>query len=232
MDLAFRSIAELSAALTARELDATALVRHVLDRIDGAGSALNAFVTVLRDPALREAEAAATRAAAGRRRSALDGIPIAIKDNIDLAGVPTGNGFGGAQPWRVPEADAEVVRRLREAGAIVVGKLGMHEGALGATNDNPHTGRVFNPHHVGFTPGGSSGGSGAAVGAGLCCAALGTDTGGSVRIPAAYCGVVGFKGSFGLASTRGVVPLSYRLDHIGPLTRTVGDAALMIRAMA
>jgi aspartyl-tRNA(Asn)/glutamyl-tRNA(Gln) amidotransferase subunit A len=108
----------------------------------------------------------------------------------------------------------------------------MHEGALGATNDNPHTGRVANPHHVGFTPGGSSGGSGAAVGAGLCCAALGTDTGGSVRIPAAYCGVVGFKGSFGLASTRGVVPLSYRLDHVGPLTRTVGDAALMIRAMA
>ncbi|MBV8168067.1 MAG: amidase, partial [Alphaproteobacteria bacterium] len=103
---------------------------------------------------------------------------------------------------------------------------------LGATNDNPHTGRVFNPHHVGFTPGGSSGGSGAAVGAGLCCAALGTDTGGSVRIPAAYCGVVGFKGRFGLASTRGVVPLSHRLDHVGPLTRTVGDAALMMRAMA
>jgi aspartyl-tRNA(Asn)/glutamyl-tRNA(Gln) amidotransferase subunit A len=124
------------------------------------------------------------------------------------------------------------VRRLRDAGAIILGKLNMHEGALGATNDNPHLGRAINPHRTGFTPGGSSGGSGAAVAAGLCCAALGTDTGGSVRIPAAYCGVVGLKASFGLVSIRGVVPLSYRLDHVGPLTRTVADAALMLGAMA
>src|SRR5215831_4150634 len=126
-DPAFRSIASLSAALSARELDAVALTRHFLARIDGPGRALNAYVTVTREQALRDAEGAAARAAAGRRRGPLDGIPIALKDNIDLAGVPTGNGFGGTAPWRVPEADAEVVRRLREAGAIVVGKLNMHE---------------------------------------------------------------------------------------------------------
>src|SRR5258706_5637044 len=137
MDLAFRSIAELSAALAARELDAVALVRHVLERIDGQGQALNAFVTVLRDPALREAEAAAARAAAGRRRSPLDCIPIAIKDNIDLAGVPTGNGFRGPAPWPVPEADAQVRRRVRQAGPTRAGTLGMLQGPPGPTAGNP-----------------------------------------------------------------------------------------------
>jgi len=228
---AFRSIGELSAALGAGALDAVRLTEEFLARIDGPGRALNAYVVVCRDAALQAARAAATRAAAGRRLGPLDGIPVALKDNIDLAGVPTGNGFGGA-PWRVPDHDAEVVRRLRAAGAVILGKLTMHEGALGATNDNPHTGRTHNPHRVGFTPGGSSGGSGAAVAAGLCAAALGTDTGGSVRLPAAYCGVVGLKPSYGLVSTRGVVPLSYRLDHVGPLTRTVEDAALMLDGMA
>jgi Asp-tRNA(Asn)/Glu-tRNA(Gln) amidotransferase A subunit family amidase len=230
-DLAFQPIAALSAALESGAFDAVALTRHYLARIDGPGRALNAFVTLTREPALREAEQAAARAAGGRRRGPLDGIPIALKDNIDVAGVPTGNGFGGA-PWRVPAADAAVVRRLRAAGAVILGKLNMHEGALGATNDNPHVGRAINPHRAGFTPGGSSGGSAAAVVAGLCAAALGTDTGGSVRIPAAYCGVVGLKPSYGLISTRGVVPLSTRLDHVGPLTRTVADAALMLDAMA
>ena len=150
-----------------------------------------------------------------------------MKDNIDVAGVPTSNGFGGPA-WRIPSEDSESVRRLRAAGAVILGKLNMHEGALGATTDNPHHGRTINPYRAGHSPGGSSGGSGAAVAAGLCCAALGTDTGGSVRIPASYCGVVGLKPSFGLISTRGVVPLSYRLDHVGPLTRTVADAAIML----
>ncbi len=156
---------------------------------------------------------------------------MAIKDNIDVAGVPTSNGFGGP-PYRIPDTDSEVVRRLRAAGAIILGKLNMHEGALGSTSDNPHFGRVINPHRDGYSPGGSSGGSGAAVAAGLCCAALGTDTGGSVRIPAAWCGIVGLKPSYGLVSMRGVVPLSYRLDHVGPLTRTVEDAAVMLNALA
>src|SRR5258706_5770142 len=135
MDLAFQSIAALSPALATRALDAVDLTRHFLARIDGPGRALNAFVTVFREQALADAAGSAGRAAAGRRRGPLDGIPIALKDNIDVAGVPTGNGFGGTAPWRVPEQDAEVTRRLREAGAVILGKLNMHEGALGATND-------------------------------------------------------------------------------------------------
>ena len=230
-DLAFLSIARLTGLIDQGALDPVALARLYLDRAEGVGRPLNAFVLLCRDTALAEAAAAAQRARARRRLGPLDGVPIAIKDNIDVAGVPTSNGFGGA-PWRVPMQDAEVVRRLRAAGAVILGKLNMHEGALGATNDNPHLGRAINPHRAGFTPGGSSGGSGVAVAAGLCAAALGTDTGGSVRLPAAYCGVVGLKPSYGLVSTRGVVPLSYRLDHVGPLARTVEDAALMLHAMA
>lgn len=220
-------ITRLSAMLDARETDSVALTRAHLERIAGPGKALNAFITVMAASALAEARHAAGRAAAGRRLGPLDGIPIALKDNIDVAGVPTSNGLGGA-PWRIPTEDAEVVRRLREAGAVILGKLNMHEGALGATNDNPHHGRAINPYRAGYSPGGSSGGSGVAVAAGLCCAALGTDTGGSVRIPASWCGIVGLKPSYGLISTRGVVPLSYRLDHTGALTRTVADAAIML----
>jgi len=230
-DLAFFSIARLTSLIDQGALDPVALTRLCLDRAEDVGRPLNAFVRLCRDTALAEAAAAGQRARAHRRLGPLDGVPIAIKDNIDVAGLPTSNGFGGA-PWRVPIQDAEVVRRLRAAGAVILGKLNMHEGALGATNDNPHFGRAINPHRAGFTPGGSSGGSGVAVAAGLCAAALGTDTGGSVRLPAAYCGVVGLKPSYGLVSTRGVVPLSYRLDHVGPLTRTVEDAALMLGAMA
>ena len=227
--VAFQTATELSAAIAAGQLDPVALTRLMLERIR-LNPELNAFVAVCGEAALAEAEAAAERARAGRRRGPLDGIPVAVKDNIDVAGIATSNGFGGP-PWRVPAEDAEVVRRLRAAGAVILGKLNMHEGALGATTDNPHFGPATNPHRPGHTPGGSSGGSGAAVAAGLCVAALGTDTGGSVRIPAAYCGVVGFKPSFGLVSTRGVVPLSWRLDHVGPLTRSVADARLVFETL-
>jgi Asp-tRNA(Asn)/Glu-tRNA(Gln) amidotransferase A subunit family amidase len=225
-----RTIAELSQAIERGELDPRDLARGMLDRAAGPDKRLNCFVLLCRDAALAEAQAAAERALSGRRKGPLDGIPIAVKDNIDVAGLPTGNGFGGP-PWRVPREDAEVVRRLRDAGAVVLGKLNMHEGALGGTTDNPHTGRTHNPHRDGYTPGGSSGGSGAAVAAGLCCAALGTDSGGSIRIPAAYCGVVGLKPSWGLVSSRGVVPLAPRLDHVGPLARNVADAALVFEAI-
>jgi Asp-tRNA(Asn)/Glu-tRNA(Gln) amidotransferase A subunit family amidase len=231
VDLTFLPIGTLSALLDARQIGAETLTRHCLDRAGGVGRALNCFITLCPDTALAEARAADARAAAGQRRGRLDGIPVALKDNIDVAKVPTTNGFGG-DPWRVPDHDATVTSRLRDAGAIILGKLAMHEGALGATNDNPHHGRTHNPFRQGHSPGGSSGGSGAAVAAGLCCAALGTDTGGSVRIPASWCGVVGLKASYGLISTRGVVPLSHRLDHVGPLTRTVADAALMLDALA
>ena len=176
-DLAFMPITELSRMLDVGSIDAETLTRTFLDRIRGAGRALNCFITLCEDTALAEAGAAAARVASGGRRGLLDGIPVAVKDNIDVAGVPTSNGFGGS-PYRIPDEDAEVVRRLRDAGAVILGKLNMHEGALGATNDNPHHGRAINPHRVGHSPGGSSGGSGAAVAGGLCCAALGTDTGG------------------------------------------------------
>jgi aspartyl-tRNA(Asn)/glutamyl-tRNA(Gln) amidotransferase subunit A len=206
----------------------------MLDRIEAHNPALYAYIAISAEAALAEAAEASARAASGRRRGALDGVPIALKDNIDLAGLPTSNGFAQSEklpPWRLPNEDAEVVRRLRAAGAVILGKLNMHEGALGATSDNPHFGAVINPHRPGFTPGGSSGGSGAAVAGGLCAAALGSDTGGSIRIPASYCGVVGFKPSFGLVSTGGVVPLSWRLDHVGPLTRTVADARIIFEAL-
>jgi aspartyl-tRNA(Asn)/glutamyl-tRNA(Gln) amidotransferase subunit A len=229
-DLTFLPVTRLAEMLDTAKIDAETLTRLFLDRALGVGRALNCYITLRAETALLDARAAAERAGAKRRRGRLDGIPVALKDNIDVAGLPTSNGFGGA-PWRIPTEDAEIVRRLREAGAVILGKLNMHEGALGATNDNPHHGRAFNPHRAGHSPGGSSGGSGAAVAAGLCCAALGTDTGGSVRIPASYCGIVGLKPSFGLISTRGVVPLSYRLDHAGPLTRTVADAAIMLSVL-
>ena len=227
----FLPITELSRRIDAGTLDPLALTNAFLERSDGVGRPLNCYVTLCREQALADAEEASARAARHERLSPIDGIPIAVKDNIDVAGVPTTNGFGGSH-YPVPSADGEVIRRLRAAGAVILGKLNMQEGALGAVNDNPHHGRTTNPYRDGYTPGGSSGGSGAAVAAGLCAGALGTDTGGSVRIPAAYCGVVGLKPSYGLVSTRGVVPLSLRLDHVGPLARTVADAAHMLAAMA
>jgi len=230
-DLEFLPITRLSELLDLGEVRAERLTRLFFDRAEGVGRRLNCYITLCKESALSEARAADNRAASKRRLGPLDGIPIALKDNIDVAGVPTSNGFGGT-PYRVPAEDAEIVRRLRAAGAVILGKLNMHEGALGATTDNPHFGRTINPHREGYSPGGSSGGPGAAVAAGLCCAALGTDTGGSVRIPASYCGIVGLKPSYGLVSTRGVVPLSYRLDHAGPLTRSVADAAVMLDVLA
>lgn len=227
IDLPFLPATLLSQLIGSGEVNPVSLTQLFLQRVAGVGHRLNCYITLLPKEAQCQARAAAERAKAKRRLGPLDGIPIALKDNIDVAGVPTSNGFGGA-PYRVPQADAEVVRRLRAAGAIILGKLNMHEGALGATNDNPHFGRCINPHREGYSPGGSSGGAGAAVAGGLCCAALGTDTGGSVRIPASYCGTVGLKPSYGLISTRGVVPLSNRLDHVGPLTRSVADAALVL----
>lgn len=230
-ELAFLSLTRLSRLIGTGELDLEDLTRLFLARAEGVGRSLNCYITLCKDSAFSEAAAAAARARSRQRLGPLDGIPVAVKDNMDVAGVPTSNGFGGP-PYRIPTSDSEVVRRLRAAGAIILGKLNMHEGALGSTNDNPHFGRTTNPHRDGYSPGGSSGGSGAAVAAGLCCAALGTDTGASVRIPASYCGIVGLKPSYGLISTRGVVPLSHRLDHVGPLTRTVEDAAAMMDTLA
>ena len=214
-----------SGAISARELTAA-----YLDRIAERDRTLRCFVSVLTETAEHEARAADARRVHGQALGPLDGIPIAVKDNIDVAGVPTTNGMG-SRPGIVATRDAEVVRRLRAAGAVIVGKLNMHEGALGGTTDNPHHGRTHNPWRPGFTPGGSSGGSGAAVAARLCAGALGTDTMGSVRLPAAYCGVAGLKPTHGLISVDGVVPLCRRLDTIGPLARSVGDLGLLLEIL-
>ena len=158
-NLAYLSITQLSNMFDAAELDAETLTRLFLDRAEGVGRDLNCYITLCKETALAEARAAQDRITTKRRRGKLDGIPVALKDNIDVTGIPTSNGFGGS-PYRVPAADAEIVRRLRAAGAIILGKLNMHEGALCATTDNPHHGRTVNPHRAGHSPGGSSGGAG------------------------------------------------------------------------
>lgn len=223
---------EIAAGLTSGEFSAEELVLACLEGISSLDGTLNSFVTVMAESALTDARNADRRRADGNGLGPLDGIPLAIKDNIDIAGVPTTNGLALPDPPVAPSSDARVIARLRAGGAVFVGKTNMDEGALGGGTDNPHHGRTQNPWKIGHSAGGSSGGSGAAVAARLVPAALGSDTMGSVRIPAAYCGIVGLKPTFGLVSTRGVAPMSWRLDHLGVLCRTVGDSAIMLRAIA
>ena len=229
--LCFSPITRLSELIDSEQLSVEELIKLFLKRTQMMDASINSYIMLFNESVQTEARAAAKRAEQKQRLSPIDGIPISLKDNVDVAGFPTSNGFGGGT-YRIPSEDAEIVRRLRAAGAIVLGKLNMDEGAMGALTNNPHFGRTNNPYRYGHSPGGSSGGSGAAVAAGLCCAAIGTDTGGSIRIPASYCGVVGFKPSFGLISTRGIVPLSRYLDHVGPLTHTVNDSALLMKILA
>ncbi len=191
----------------------------MLDRIAALDGDIRAFRRLDRERALADGHAAEARAGRGESRGPLDGVAFAVKENIDLAGWPTRAGLRDEPP--PARADAPVVARLREAGAIPVGQTAMDEAAFGAATDNPHYGRTMNPRRAGFSPGGSSGGSAAAVAAGMVPFALGTDTLGSVRIPAAYCGVIGFKPSFGRVSCRGVVPLAPSLDHVGVLATDV-----------
>ncbi len=220
-----------SARRGAKQISAVELTQAVIARTRAVDGRVHAFNSCDEAGALAQAAASDARRATGQARGPLDGIPIARKDNIDVAGIPTTNGMG-PRPDTTPERDAEVVRRLRAAGVVILGKLNMHEGALGGTTDNPHHGRTQNPWRLGFTPGGSSGGTGAAVAARLCAGGIGTDTLGSVRLPAAYCGIAGLKPTFGVVSARGVVPLSWRLDAVGPLTRCVTDLGLMLDAIA
>jgi aspartyl-tRNA(Asn)/glutamyl-tRNA(Gln) amidotransferase subunit A len=213
-------------------------VRHTraaLAEIARRNPRLNAFTQVDADGALAAAAQSDERRARGALLGPLDGLTLAVKDNIDVAGLATTAGMA-TRRGRVALADAFVVAQLRAAGMVVLGKLNMHEAALGTTNDNPHYGRCINPlrprAEPPYTPGGSSGGSACAVAAGLCDVALGSDTMGSVRVPAAYCGVLGFKGSFGAASTRGSVACGYALDHIGPLARRLSDLRHAWQAVA
>ena len=223
-----RSITALARLIRMGAESPVNLVRGCLARIEERRSG-NAFITVLSEPALAEAERASQEIAAGRYRGALHGIPIAVKDLVDVAGTPTTS--GSAVPAYDARVDAPVIRRLRAAGAIVIGKTNLHEFAFGTTSDESAFGPVRHPRDPSRAAGGSSGGSAAALADGMCFGAVGTDTGGSIRIPAAACGIVGLKPEFGELSCEGVVPLSSTLDHVGPMARTVGDAALLFQAM-
>jgi aspartyl-tRNA(Asn)/glutamyl-tRNA(Gln) amidotransferase subunit A len=217
--------------IAAGSLSALELTRAYLERIERLNPRVNAFITVTAESALAQARALDAELAAGRSRGPLHGIPIALKDNIDTAGIRT-TAASALFADRVPAEDAHVVQRLRDAGAVFLGKLNMHEFAYGGTSAVTHYGPVRNPRNLDYTPGGSSGGSAAAVAARMCAGALGTDTAASVRMPAAFCGVAGLKATHGLASIRGIIPLSESHDHVGPLCRSVADCALMMTALA
>ncbi|HJP40269.1 MAG TPA: amidase [Dehalococcoidia bacterium] len=225
------SIREAGQFLRQGETKARDLTEACLERIQEVDGRTNAFITIMADSALLEAQQADAELASGTDRGPLHGIPVGLKDLCATKGVRTTAGSRILGDW-VPDHDATVVTRLREAGAVAVGKLNMHEFAYGTDSANPWYGPVHNPWDLDRHPGGSSGGSGAAVAAGECFAATGTDTGGSIRIPAALCGIVGLMPTYGLVSRAGVVPLSWSLDHVGPLARTVEDSALFLNAVA
>jgi len=220
-----------SELLRSKSVSPVELTEECLKRIERHNKALDAFITVTSEQALRTAREMEAEQRRGKWRGPLHGIPIAVKDNIDTAGIRT-TAASELFKDRIPTEDAEVVRRLKQAGAIILGKTNLHEFAYGGTSDISYFGAVHNPWALDHIAGGSSGGSAAAVAANLCYGALGTDTGGSVRIPSSYCGVVGFKPTYGRVSLRGVIPLSWTLDHVGPICKTVEDAALMFGAMA
>ena len=225
------TIAELAPRLRRKEVSPVEVARACLDRIEKFNPALNAFITVTAEAALAEARAAEIEISRGEWRGPLHGIPIAIKDLIDTAGTRT-TAASGLYQNRIPTEDAEVVRRLRLAGAVILGKNNLHEFAYGGSSLVSFFGDVHNPWNIGHIAGGSSGGSAAAVASGLCYAAIGTDTAGSIREPAALCGCVGIKPTYGRVSARGVIPLSWSLDHVGPMAATVGDAAVLLQAIA
>jgi aspartyl-tRNA(Asn)/glutamyl-tRNA(Gln) amidotransferase subunit A len=230
-DIGALSLGEAASLLKARKLSPLELTRECLGRIEQLNPELNAFITVTPEAAMQSARHAEAEIQRGRWRGPLHGIPIGLKDLIDTAGVQTTAGSGLFKD-RVPTEDALVVQRLKEAGAVLLGKLNLHEFAYGGSSVISYFGAVRNPWDHALCSGGSSGGCAAAVAAGLCYGAIGSDTGGSIREPASCCGIVGLKPSYGLVSTSGVIPLSWSLDHVGPMTRTARDAALMLNAIA
>ena len=230
-ELALLSAARAAALVKSKQVSPVELARACLARIEALNPSLNAFISVTAAAALEQAKLAESEVRRGEWRGPLHGIPIALKDMIDTAGTPT-TAASALYKDRVPARDAAVVERLRRAGAVLLGKLNMQEFAYGGTSIPSHFGPTRNPWRLDCVAGGSSGGSAAAVAAGLCYGSLGTDTGGSIRQPAAFCGVVGLKATHGCVSTRGVIPLAPSLDHVGPLARTVGDCALLLEAIA
>lgn len=230
-ELTWLSLADAGEQIRRRALSPVELTRAYLDRIQQKDGDLLAYITVLRAEALAAATAAEQEIGQGRYRGPLHGIPIALKDLVMTRGVRTTCGSRILRDW-VPESDATVASRLAEAGAVLLGKLNMHEFAYGPTGMNPHHGTPKNPWGPHRMPGGSSSGSAVAVAMGLCAGTLGTDTGGSIRIPASLCGIVGLKPTYGRVSRAGVIPLAWSLDHVGPMARTVTDAALLLQVLA
>jgi aspartyl-tRNA(Asn)/glutamyl-tRNA(Gln) amidotransferase subunit A len=224
------TIEQFGRRLRARELTAVRVTEECLRRIEADNPRLNAFIAVLADDALRQAREADQDLAAGRDRGPLHGVPISIKDLLDIRGLPT-TAASRVREGHVAERDAAAIAHLRQAGAVFIGKTNLHEFAFGTTNEDSAFGPARNPHDPARSPGGSSGGSAASLAAGMALASIGTDTGGSIRIPAAACGTVGLKPSFGEVSIDGVVPLSRTLDHVGPLAQTVSDACLVYHAL-
>ncbi len=229
-DLPFLTIAELAPLIENGDVSPVVVTRAVLERIEALDGRLNAYITVLHDEALSAAREAENAISAGGYLGPLHGVPISLKDLFWTRGVRTTAGSRILADF-IPHEDAHSVARLKAAGAVIVGKTNLHEFAFGVTTINPHYGTTRNPWDPERIVGGSSGGSVAAVAAGLCTAAMGTDTGGSIRIPAALCGIVGLKPTYGRVSRHGVVPLAWTMDHAGPMTRSVRDAALMLNVV-
>ncbi len=230
-DLTRLSIREAADLIHKKKVSPVELTKACLARIDQFNPSLNAFITITAESALEQAREAEAEVMRGKWRGPLHGVPIALKDLFDTAGVKTTAGSAVFKD-RVPTEDAEVLRRLKAAGAVLLGKTNMHEFAFGGSSIVSYFGAVHNPWEPGHIAGGSSGGSAAALAAGLCYGALGSDTAGSVRLPASHCGIVGLKPTYGLVSIRGVIPLSWSLDHVGPMARTVADTAVLLQAIA
>ena len=229
-DLHHLTISEAGSLIKARELSPVDLTQAFLDRIDALDGDLNSYVTLLRDEALAQAKSAEAEISSGQYRGPLHGIPMAHKDLYDTKGIRT-TGQSLVHEHRVPAEDATVIRLLGEAGSILLGKLAMYEFAMGGTKTSLFE-QAKNPWNTDRVTSGSSSGSGAAVAAGLAMGSLGSDTGGSIRGPASWCGIVGLKPTYGLVSRYGVLPISWSLDHCGPMTWTVEDTALMLQAIA
>ncbi len=231
-ELAQLSLMELSDRIAAKQMSCWEAVEGYLARIEAydGSDGINAYITVAADEALAEADRLDALLAEGIHLGPLHGVPIAIKDNLETASLKT-TGGSTILVENVPATDATAVAKLKEAGAIILGKTNMHELAFGITSNNPHYGPVRNPYDLSRIAGGSSGGSGAAVVAGLCAAAIGTDTGGSIRIPAALCGAIGLKPTLGRVGRGGLIALSETCDCIGPITKTAEDAALVLQAL-
>ena len=225
------TVRQLASALRTRKASSAELVRTALDTAHQRQHDLNAFITLIGEKALQRAADLDAELAAGHDRGPLHGIPIAVKDNFWTKGIPSTSGSKIFRDF-IPSNDAAVVERLEQAGAVIIGKTNLHECAYGISSTNPHFGAVHNPHRLDRIPGGSSGGSGAAVAAGIVPIGMGTDTGGSIRIPASYCGTFGIKPTYGRVSRYGCQALAQSLDHMGPLTRTPDDAAIVLQAIS